>query len=84
MPSSSERERMIDFEGALASGTEARGSGLLALSLTGAGQKEWRFYCQSPQVFMDSLQRDLQGKEQFPIDLQLFHDPEWSGVSEFL
>ncbi|MCP1576164.1 hypothetical protein J2S30_004543 [Herbaspirillum rubrisubalbicans] len=84
MPDATTRERFIEFETALDSGLVAQGAGIEAVSLTGNGEKEWRYYTYDPQVFMDALQQDLGSHRPFPIELQLFQDPDWLGVTEFL
>ena len=83
MPDPTDHKRIEEFENALEAGTEAKGVAIQALSLTGNGVREWRYYAYDPQKFMETLHEDLQGKEQFPIDLQLFQDPDWSGLTEF-
>lgn len=84
MPDTHEKVRMAEFEEALESGTEAKEIGVHALSLTGNGVREWRYYTADPQKFMEALHQDLQGKPPFPIDFQLFQDPDWTALAEFV
>jgi hypothetical protein len=84
MPDASEKERMAEFEEALESGIEAKEIGVHALSLTGRGVREWRYYTDDPQKFMEALHQDLQEKIAFPIDLQLVRDPEWEALAEYV
>jgi hypothetical protein len=84
MPSSEEHERMQAFEDALESGTEKRTATSQALSLTGGGAKEWRYYTADVEEFMESLNRDLMGHDKYPIELQMFQDPEWNALAEYI
>lgn len=84
MPDAREKERMTEFEEALELGTEAKEIGIHALSLTGCGVREWRYYTDDPQKFMEALHQDLQEKHPFPIELQLFQDSEWAALVEFI
>lgn len=84
MPDVATNGRFLEFESALDSGLVAQGAGIEAASLTGNGAKEWRYYTYDPKVFMNALQEDLGSHSPFPIDLQLFQDPDWLGVTEFL
>lgn len=84
MPSTEEHERMKRFEDALEAGTEAKTPTLQALSLTGGGTKEWRYYTADVDRFMQAMNRDLQGHDKYPIDLRLFQDPDWSALTEYL
>lgn len=83
MPTSSVSERMAEFEETLDSVSAADQIFILALSLTGNSKREWRYYTADSRKFMDVLQKGLSGKELFPIDLQLFKDPDWMGLKEF-
>jgi len=83
MPNSATHERMQELEDALEAGTEARGIAYQALSMTGAGTREWRYYAASTDDFIDSLHRDLDGHDAYPLALDSYLDPEWNGLMEF-
>lgn len=84
LPDPQEYERMRTFEDALESGTEARSLGIQAASLTGAGVKEWRYYAEDGETFMASLNLDLAGHEAYPLEIQMWDDAPWLGLSEIL
>lgn len=75
---------MQAFEDALESGTERRQVAYQALSLTGNGQKEWRYYATDQDAFLASLNTDLRGHPAYPIEIQSFYDPDWSALREYL
>ncbi|MDY0745943.1 DUF695 domain-containing protein [Paucibacter sp. R3-3] len=83
MPDSDTHRRMQRFEDALESGTEARGTAFQAVSITGAGRKEWRYYAADTDAFMGSLNQDLRGHEEHPLEIASFLDPEWNALREF-
>jgi Family of unknown function (DUF695) len=84
MPNADDAERMQELELTLEANIEAQEVGIHALSLTGNGSREWRYYAHDTQEFMAALNRGLQGQEKFPIDLELLHDPEWIALAEFI
>jgi uncharacterized protein DUF695 len=82
MPAKEEHARMQAFEDALERGLEAGLNGIQAACVTGAGRKEWRYYCSSPEAFMEALNHDLGEHDPYPIDIRGFKDPEWSALKE--
>lgn len=72
------------LESALESCIEQQDIGTQAISLTGNGAREWRYYTSDPQKFMHALNSGLREQGPFPIDLQLFQDPDWLALAEFV
>lgn len=83
MPESDIHSRMNTLEDALESGTEKRGIAYQAVSLTGGGEKQWRYYASDTDQFLESLNEDLAGYKPFPIEIRDFDDPDWNGLKEF-
>jgi hypothetical protein len=83
MPPEPDRERMQSFEDALELWVEAKTPTLQALTLTGGGRKEWRYYTADVDLFMASLNRVLQEDSPFPVELLVFEDPDWIALSEY-
>lgn len=83
MPDSQTHKDMQMFEDALEAGAERRGKAFQAVSLTGAGKKEWRYYAADTDAFMESLNQDLQGHAAYPLEIESFFDPEWNALREF-
>lgn len=82
MPDSDEHQLMNAFEDALEAGTERRQSAVQAASLTGGGEKEWRYYTPDVEAFIVSLNADLVGHDQYPLQIDSFVDAEWSGLCD--
>lgn len=83
MPNSEIHRRMQAFEDGLEAGTERRAVAFQALSITGGGKKEWRYYAADSDAFMESLNQDLQGHTAYPLEIASFFDPEWNALREF-
>ena len=83
MPQREVHQMMNAFEDALEAGTEKRNVAFQALSITGNGKKEWRYYAADTDNFMESLNADLVGHEAYPLEIQSFLDPEWSALREY-
>ncbi|TWT96996.1 hypothetical protein Pla108_27730 [Botrimarina colliarenosi] len=84
MPESDVHSQMNILEDALESGTEHRGVAYQAVSITGGGEKEWRYYTSDISQFLQSLNDDLTGHDPYPIEIQEYEDQEWNGLAEFL
>ena len=83
MPDRSTHARMQLVEDALEAGTERRDKGFQVLSMTGLGRKEWRFYTADVESFIESLNDDLQGQGDVPLEIESWFDPDWNGLLEF-
>ncbi|MDZ3831166.1 MAG: DUF695 domain-containing protein [Sphingopyxis sp.] len=76
-------DRMVEFEDAILDASDHErywGSGVAVVTENGA--REWRFYTPDASEFMENLNRVLAGKQAFPLDFQLFDDPEWLALAE--
>jgi hypothetical protein len=82
LPKSTDREQMDDFEAAVLAGTEQRGLGFLTSSLTGDGQKEWRYYAVNAEDFIRSLNADLDQHPDYPLRIGYYNDSKWIGLHE--
>lgn len=84
MPDELSKKEVLVFEDKLRKELSANKIGFLAATITGKAQKEWRFYNSNAEKFMTALNKISDPKKPFPIDLQLFDDPTWQGLSEFI
>jgi hypothetical protein len=84
MPERAEHKSMNELEDAIEQQLEPSGLGVQAASTTGNGTKEWRYYTYDTDEFMDKFNQSLVGHQTYPIEIQLFKDPDWSGLSELL
>jgi hypothetical protein len=82
MPDSKYHKQMNVFEDALEAGTERRQAAVQAASLTGGGEKEWRYYTHDVDAFMASMNADLVGHSQYPLKIDTFLDAEWSALRD--
>lgn len=82
MPDSDTHKLMNAFEDALEAGTEQRLSGVQAVSLTGDGKKEWRYYTAEVDGFIESLNVDLVGHPHYPLQIESFVDEDWRGLRD--
>ena len=83
LPDDDTLDEMTEFEDAVLDTTDHEkywGSGVAVL--TENGVREWRFYTPDTSEFMENLNRVLTGKQAFPLDFQVFDDPEWLALAE--
>jgi hypothetical protein len=55
----------------------------LALVSTGENLREWTYYAQSEDEFIERLNQALETLPPFPIDIHTAHDPAWSMYTKF-
>ncbi|HEX7930764.1 MAG TPA: DUF695 domain-containing protein [Sphingomicrobium sp.] len=83
LPDDDTLDEMAEFEDAVLDASDHEkywGSGVAVL--TENGMREWRFYTPDTSEFMSNLNRVLAEKEPFPLDFQVFDDPEWLALTE--
>jgi hypothetical protein len=83
-PTAADAASMQAFEDAVAAGTERGGTGVSVASLTGAGLKEWRYYTADADTFVAALNTALEGHPSYPLEIEMFDDPEWQGLQQLI
>lgn len=83
MPTPEESQEMNQFEDALESSIEIK-VGIQAASITGNGNKEWRYYTYDKDQFMSELNSGLANHKPYPVQITLYADPEWDALAELL
>lgn len=84
MPPGNIHAQMNAFEDAIEASIERPGVGVQAVSITGRGKREWRYYAQDTAAFIEAMNPALQGHPRYPLELDAFVDPDWNGLAEFL
>ena len=82
MPSVGERQRMDELEDALIP-LQENGFSKLALVSTGDNLKEWTYYSQVEEGFLNRLNLALRSKPAFPIEINISRDPTWRTYDQF-
>lgn len=82
MPEIEEVAEMSGMEDALLAGLND--AAIFAMRRTGNGLQDWLFYTKGEQVFIDSLNAALKGQPEFPIEISITDDPEWSTLETLL
>ena len=84
LPGPADNASMQAFEDALERGLEPTGIGVQVASLTGAGHKEWRYYTPDPDAFVSALNASLEGHPTYPLEIEMFTDPDWQGFQQLI
>lgn len=82
MPSNEINDQQLSFDDALDQ-MDNTGSGTMMLAVTGNGRREWVWYVNDPQVWLQNLHECLQGHPVYPLDIQQSEDPEWETWKTF-
>ena len=83
MPAKADREAMERLEDLLDPAVVQSGIAVLALVSTGENLREWTYYAQSEQQFLNALNRALARSSRFPIEIHGAADPDWSVYERF-
>ena len=83
MPKTEDRDLMEEFEERILDASdEARWWGSGVAVVTHNSVKEWRFYTPDPDAFQLEFSNALRGLGPYPLELQVFDDPDWNGFAE--
>jgi hypothetical protein len=78
MPSPETKEAMDAFEDSVDPITGDNDFSELMYVATGGGKREWLFYSSDQDRFMKELNTLLAGDEPYPLEIELYEDPEWT------
>ena len=85
LPDAAAAAAMERFEDAVFGATD---SGRIAAEpvavITSDGVREFRLYAADPDLFMDGFNTALEAHEAYPIELEMFEDPDWAAHAELL
>lgn len=81
MPDEDTKPHMNRFEEAIEQSFEHSAIGVLVASLTGNHRKEWRIYTADVDAFLNAFNECLAGHPAYPLELNVFNDPDWNGLS---
>lgn len=83
LPDDDTLDQMTEFEDAvLEAADHEKHWGYGVAVLTENGVREWRFYTPDTSEFMDNFNRVLADMDAFPLDFEVFDDPEWIALAE--
>lgn len=77
-PSPEEAKNLHTFEDRLIAAVEQDESVWLVAVLTGRAEREFVFYLQQPQQFLQHLTNMPQEHDRYPIEIYCEDDPDWS------
>jgi hypothetical protein len=84
MPDQADMDAMQVFENRLCAAIEADSQATLGLVITGAGEREWVFYCRDAQEFMQRLSAMPHDGAPYPIRIEYERDPDWEFFRDYL
>jgi hypothetical protein len=83
LPDTTTLDSMEKFENAvLESADEDRWWGSGVAVITRQGRREWRFYTPDVEQFLQELSRVLADHDIYPLEIDQFMDPDWTGLKE--
>jgi hypothetical protein len=82
-PGPTDNGGMNRFEDALAGALKGSHVATLALVSTGENLREWTYYVQSDDCFVERFDEAVQNLPPLPIEIHTAHDPTWSMYTKF-
>ncbi|WP_299192138.1 DUF695 domain-containing protein [uncultured Erythrobacter sp.] len=83
LPTSETTASMGEFEDPVLDASDDAGWwGSCVAIITHNGAREWRFYTPDVGAFQTEFSESLRGLGPYPLDLQVFDDPDWNGFAE--
>ena len=83
MPNDEEINLMENFEDLIDESLVDKGTGRLMTVFTGEGVREWQFYTDDEEFFMQKFNEALEGAEIFPLDIEVFEDENWEAYKNY-
>jgi hypothetical protein len=83
MPDAETNDGQIALEDALES-LDSKEYSFLMLVVTGNGRKEWHWYVEDVEKWMNKLNESLKGHPVYPIEIENSQEPDWSLYKGFL
>tara|TARA_B100001769_G_C21786398_1_gene428931 strand:- start:148 stop:588 length:441 start_codon:yes stop_codon:yes gene_type:complete len=84
MPDEETNSQMMALEDALEDQLDKSSIYKRAYSRTGNSLKEFLYYTKSQEEFMALLNNQLRGHQPYPIEINLYRDPEWEELKKLL
>jgi hypothetical protein len=84
MPPEAVNERMIALEDAISAQLERDGFLLQTYSRTGNNLKEFYYYINDRDSFIEAFNAALAGHDHYPIEITFYEDPKWQDLQEVL
>jgi hypothetical protein len=80
-PDEDMHEQIFAFEDRIFAALADERVAVEAASITGRGQKEWRFFARETGMFVDAFNIALTGFPALPLEIESVEDPDWTGLS---
>lgn len=84
MPTSEIAGQMEDFEDLIDEALIEKGTARLMTVFTGDGLREWQFYTDDDEFFMQKFNEVLEGKPVLPLEIESFVDENWDAYNEYI
>ena len=84
LPNEALSDAMREFEDRVVEASDADPTwGTCVAVKTHDGIREWRFYSPDVALFQSKFSRALDGLGPYPLEFEVFEDPEWEGLAQF-
>lgn len=83
LPQVDDNAQQVEFEELLENRMEEKMIGLLTLVVTGHNSKEWQWYTNDPNLFMQELNSSLPQDKALPIKLSHEEDEKWEAYHKW-
>ena len=84
MPKDEELQRMEDFENLMDDELVEKGTARLMTVFTGEGIREWQFYTDDEEFFMEKFNQAMNGKPVLPLEIEALEDENWDAYKDYV
>jgi|SRR5215213_4674308 len=83
MPKEADLQQMEDFEDLMDEALVEKGTARLMTVFTGEGIREWQFYTDDEEFFIEKFNEAMAGKPVLPLEIEALEDENWDAYKDY-
>jgi hypothetical protein len=83
MPQESDLQQMEEFEDLMDEALVEKGTARLMTVFTGEGIREWQFYTDDEEFFIEKFNEAMAGKPALPLEIEALEDENWDAYKDY-
>jgi hypothetical protein len=83
MPQDEDLQKMEDFENLMDDELVEKGTARLMTIFTGEGIREWQFYTDDEEFFMEKFNEAMANRPVLPLEIEALEDENWDAYKDY-